>query len=59
MLRRARRSLPRRAQVYGPHLIAFHSPKPTVVEPLDRSVPVRNREPGAPGSLELGHGTNA
>ena len=59
MLRRARRSLPRRAEVYGPHVVAFHSPKQTMVESLDPSAPVCNREPGAPGPLELGHGTNA
>lgn len=59
MLRRAYRSLPRRAEVYDPHVIASDSPKPTMVKSLDPSVPVRNREHSAPDPLELGHGTNA
>jgi len=59
MFRRARRSLPRRDQVYDAHVIAPHSSKSAMAGALDPPLHVRNRESSAPGPLELGRGTNA
>ena len=59
MFRRARRSLPRRDQVYDAHVIASDPSKSAMAGALDPPANVRNSEPSAPGSLELGHRTNA
>lgn len=59
MLRRARRSLPRRDKVHDAHVIASEFSKSFMVGPLDLPAHVYNCEPGAPGPLELGYGTDA
>ena len=58
MFRRARRSLPRRDEVYDPLVIAFDSSKSTVVGSFDPPADVRHCKPSASGPLELGPGTN-
>jgi len=58
MLRRARRSLPHRDEIYGPHIIAPDSSKPAVVGPFDAPARVRDCKSGAPGPLELGRRTD-
>lgn len=59
MLRRARRTILRRDEVHVPHVFAFDSSKPTMVDTFNPLAPERDHKPSAPGPLGLECGTDA